>query len=84
MAEIGVFCWYLLITDQQLDLNILFPTHCCDCFWGEGVTSIMELCAKGLAINFAEAVLWEGFVDIPFLLLWACVDHPELTVHRYV
>ncbi len=32
----------------------------------------------------AEAVLWEGFVDIPFLLLWACVDHPELTVHRYV
>jgi hypothetical protein len=26
-------------------------------------------------------VLWEGFVDIPFLLLWACVDHPELTVH---
>ncbi len=52
MAEIGVFCWYLLITDQQLDLNILFPTHCCDCFWGEGVTSIMELCAKGLAINF--------------------------------
>ncbi len=52
MAEIGVFCWYLLITDQQLDLNILFPTHCCDCFWGEGVTSIMEHCAKGLAINF--------------------------------
>ncbi|CAM6032829.1 unnamed protein product [Sphagnum compactum] len=46
-----------------------------------GVTSIMEHCAKGLAINFAEAVLWEGFVDIPFLLLWACVDHPELTVH---
>jgi len=52
MAEIGVFCRYLLIPDQQLDLNILFPTHCCDCFWGEGVTSIMELCAKGLTINF--------------------------------
>ncbi len=52
MAEIGIFCWYLLILDQQLDLNILFPTHCCDCFWGEGVTWIMELCAKGLAINF--------------------------------
>ncbi|KAL2631684.1 hypothetical protein R1flu_016370 [Riccia fluitans] len=79
-----VECWMTVTSetnDPELIRNVVkaIPTIW-DASNRHGQSTVINFCSRFLAINFISAASDSAFMDLPYALLYACVNSPLLTV----